>query len=258
MIDFRKYYQKYLKHNKYEKIFGKYDPEFKKASKYLKNKGFLTKSDLFEIARWKSPRRAKDVFKNKEGKVEDITRIIFKKDHPEDKIKGLDDLKGVGIPTASAILCVCDPENYGVIDIRAWNTLSETDKSFIKKKYSNFAIKDYKKYLVKIRDLADKNKMTCRQVDMALWVWDKENKNMKKKPINKDLRKIFGKSKPALCPECKKEVFLFSISCRLQPCYFEYLCLKCSRAIGFQKGKMVKNEKLTRDKLIKKLERKEL
>ena len=81
----------------------------------------------------------------------------------------------------------------------------------------------------------------------------------KYKTTDKDLRKIFGKSKPALCPECGKKLWLFSISYGLNPCYYEYLCFKCFRIIGMTaKDGIVRNEKLSREELIKKLERKEL
>ncbi len=173
MIDFREYYQKYLKYSQKERIFGKYDPELKEASKYIKSKGFLSKKDLQEIAQWKSPRHAKDTLKNEEKEVEDATGKVFGSNVPEDRISDLDNLKGIGIPTASAILCVYDPENYGVVDIYAWNTLSEIDQLFQEKKYSSFTVGNYKKYLDKIRYLAKENNMTCRQIDMALWAWGK-------------------------------------------------------------------------------------
>lgn len=180
MIDFQKYYQKYLEYYKKEKIFGKYDPELNEVSKYLKSKGFLSIDDLFEIARWKSPRRAADVRKNKKEEVKNISRMVFESDYPESKIKELDNLRGVGIPIASAILCMYAPKNYGVIDIRVWSTLNKLDNSFIEKKYSYFNVKDYKKYLLKIRSLAKQNSMTCRQIDMVLWAFDKEKKEHKK------------------------------------------------------------------------------
>lgn len=177
-IDFWKYYQEYLKYNKNEKIFSKYDPELKEVSKYLKRKGFLSINDLFEIARWKSSRRAADVRNNKKREVKNVTRTVFESDCPESKIRELDNLKGVGIPIGSAVLCMHNPENCGVIDIRAWNTLNKLDTSFIKKKISYFKIKDFGKYLYKIRNLAKQNKMTCRQIDMALWAWDKEKSSL--------------------------------------------------------------------------------
>lgn len=176
MINFQKYYRKYLEYNEKDKIFNRYDPKLEEASKYLEDKKFLSIDDLFEIARWKSPRKAKSVYNNNQTTVENATKKVFGSNYPEREIKLLDDLKGVGIPTASAILCVYNPKDYGVIDINAWNALSRIDNIFSKKRYSQFSINDYKNYLTKIRFLAKQNKMTCRQIDMALWAFGKKNK----------------------------------------------------------------------------------
>lgn len=81
----------------------------------------------------------------------------------------------------------------------------------------------------------------------------------KHKSIDKLIKEIYGDKElePALCPECGGRLWLFSISCGFNPCYYEYICIKCYREIDMTaKDGIVRNEKIGREELIKRLERK--
>jgi len=107
-----------------------------------------------------------------------------------------------------------------------------------------------------------KNNLSARVIKKALFEKNKtESKNMKKKykSTDKNLREIFREeAKPELCPECGGKILRFAISCGLRPCHFHYICLKCPREIVFERDKIIINEKLSKDELIKKLGRKGL
>ena len=50
-------------------------------------------------------------------------REVSKAPKPADKVKSLLDIKGIGIPIASAILAVCYPKLFTVLDSRALKSL---------------------------------------------------------------------------------------------------------------------------------------
>jgi len=91
-------------------------------------KGWIDRATLFRIAKVKSPRRAKDVNKNPDHVVHQITQLAFDKDALTDerlRISLLCALHGVRVPTASAILSWVFPERWPVIDRRAWAALAD-------------------------------------------------------------------------------------------------------------------------------------
>jgi hypothetical protein len=153
-------------------LLGDDDPGFPSAGDNIRARGFARLPEIFEIAYWKSPRKAHLVKNNPGAVVEAGTRLAFSlmKTAPVYAARSLDILDGVGIPTASAILTVADPQDFGIIDIRAWQALSRQCPSrFPWKEYSGFSSKDYRCYLETIRDLASANGLSSREVDMALW-----------------------------------------------------------------------------------------
>ena len=153
-------------------LLGDDDPRFPRAGDEIRARGYTRRPELYEIARWKSPRRANLVNENPDLVVHEVTEvaITLMDCTPGYAVNVLTVLKGIGIPTASAVLAVVDPKNFGIIDIRAWRTLSQwCPNHFHWKDSSSFSAKDYLCYLKAIRELAEASKLSCREVDMALW-----------------------------------------------------------------------------------------
>ncbi len=85
---------------------------------------------------------------------------------------------------ASAILTVIDPARYCVIDFRAWRALkwlqginfsSYENYSKFLDDYRNYGtLRIYRSFIEEIRGIAKENNKTPRQVEMALWKFDKE------------------------------------------------------------------------------------
>jgi len=79
---------------------------------------------------------------------------------------------------------VWNPEDFGVLDIRAWSTLAEVVGSggpfrlLRRKTYQRaFESRDYDLYLGVVRQLGRLSGLTCREVDMALYAyWDREKR----------------------------------------------------------------------------------
>ena len=75
-------------------------------------------------------------------------------------------LPGVGVPVASAILALIDPDHYCVIDFRGWRTIFGEDKRI-------FSISDYKKYRDQIEGLSQELGWSVQEVDLAVWEYDR-------------------------------------------------------------------------------------
>jgi thermostable 8-oxoguanine DNA glycosylase len=136
---------------------------------------YLNKPEFEEILIWKLrtqyARQRKYREKNTNEIIQKITRTAFEIKHAdwqyetELKLNILIALRGVGVPVASAILTLCYPEKYAVIDFRIVRQLFGKPKT-------NFPIRKYLEYLNTIRNIAKKYEVTPQQVDMAIWQYD--------------------------------------------------------------------------------------
>ena len=167
-------------------LVEEHSPYFESISQVLQGRGFLLKDEFVNICEWKSKRPQKRYKSNGEKDIKERTKIAIS-EHPntEKQIKGLIELNGVGVPVASAILTVIFPEDYCVIDYRAWRALLWVLSEFSFKEYNEFSevmdnfrsyrqTDSYVEYLKKIRTLANQNQMTPRKIEMALWMYDKK------------------------------------------------------------------------------------
>ncbi|OGN22756.1 MAG: hypothetical protein A2915_02335 [Candidatus Yanofskybacteria bacterium RIFCSPLOWO2_01_FULL_41_34] len=136
----------------------------------VKERGYLSFEDFYKICMWKSARQKQNYIKNKDS-VEEISKNAFAEKDEGKKIKILCELKGVGIPTASAILTVVFPKRYAIIDVRCLEMLRE---KFVPKIGKYISIKAWLEYLKKMRELADANSITPRELDMALFTMHRE------------------------------------------------------------------------------------
>jgi hypothetical protein len=89
-------------------------------------------------------------------------------------------LKGVDIPTASAILSILNPKKYPIIDIRCVTALK--DLRLIS--WKTITISSWEKYLIVIRQLAKRHNKTARQIEKGLFAYnrlklDKDLKNLR-------------------------------------------------------------------------------
>ena len=171
-----------------ERILGDGSAKHQHSGDRIRARGYLLKQELGEIASWKSPRSKKLIHSNLPMEVEEISRAAFQladsaRHRPSIPASVLCILRGVHLPTASAVLMVWDPEDFGVLDIRAWSTLAEVlgpapFRALRRKSYQRaFESSDYDLYLAVVRQLSRLTGLTCREVDMALYVyWDRETR----------------------------------------------------------------------------------
>ncbi len=137
----------------------------------VRGRGYLSFDEFYKICMWKSARQKQRYILNKET-IEEISKTAFLLDDETIKIELLCQLKGVGVPTASAILTVVFPDKYAVIDIRCIDVLRSSMFGYQISKY--ISVKTWIEYLKIMRELAQENGVTPRELDMTLFAMHKK------------------------------------------------------------------------------------
>jgi hypothetical protein len=139
--------------------------------KEVKERGWLEKSEFITICLWKSrrPKRLYDLNPDKE--IITKSKLSFSEKDEFKKIKILTELKGVRIPTASAILSVVNPDIYPIIDERCIQSL--TDLGVIK--WKTITENNWIEYLKIIRNLSMEKNKTAREIEKGLFAYNRIN-----------------------------------------------------------------------------------
>jgi thermostable 8-oxoguanine DNA glycosylase len=140
---------------------------------------YLTSVELNEILIWKLRgqfnRQSKIRENNTAENIKIITQAAFAIKHPDNdietklRLKVLTMLYGVELPVASAIMTLCFPTLYAVIDVKNWRQLYPGSKE---KTY--YTPNEYVNYLKIIKKLADRFEVTPQEIDAAIWQLDNE------------------------------------------------------------------------------------
>lgn len=136
-----------------------------KLGNEIKKRGWLTREEFFRICLWKS-RRPKNLYElNTKEEIEEKTKRAFSEIHEVKRMVHLTELKGVRIPTASAILSVYNPEDYPIIDERCIQALKELNLIT----WSTITSNSWLMYLEIIRSLSKENGKTAREIEKGLF-----------------------------------------------------------------------------------------
>ena len=142
-----------------------------KVGVFARKNGYLDTNNLFEICDWKSSRKASGAKDNSELTVKEITKFSFSTSDDCSRISTLTLLKGVMWPTASVILHFCVDDRYPILDVRAIWSLGEEKPSYYTFKY-------WSEYVAKCQEIADRNNVSVRYLDKALWQYSRENQDV--------------------------------------------------------------------------------
>lgn len=138
---------------------------------FQKNK-YITKKDLIRVVKWKFQGRLEGRQKRVLrflNAVDDefiigLSRLAFKTKDDRKRVRLFCTIDGVGSAVASTILAFYDPEKYGVFDIHAWRELfGEEPKSLFTD------MKNIFRFFERIREIALKTELSCRDVEKALF-----------------------------------------------------------------------------------------
>lgn len=137
-------------------------------------RGFLTKDEFMKIGMWKSPRPKNWYLQNSDESIVETTKKVFATQYEKRRMQLLTELIGVRIPTASAILMLTNPQEYGVIDIRVWEVLYQYSAVKVNPTGTNFSFENWYNYLMQLRYFADKYKVKARDVERTIFNHDYE------------------------------------------------------------------------------------
>jgi hypothetical protein len=138
----------------------------------------LAPYDFFAIVIWKSNRTKTKI---KQGlaaaglSVEALMHEVSRAGGPADKVETLLRIYGIGLSIASAILTICYPDEFTVLDYRAWESLQELGVDGLPPK-EPYDTPTYLQYCQVCQDLARRLGLSLRDLDRALWAhsWKKD------------------------------------------------------------------------------------
>ena len=134
-----------------------------------KRRGYLTLLELEAVCRWKSARAIRRVRENTHHRVRAATGAALAAGNERRRLEALLQLRGVGIPMASALLTLVEPAHYGVIDIRVWQLLYTLRVVRENPKGTQFRLGHWDQFLGIIRPLASKLGVTARDIERTLF-----------------------------------------------------------------------------------------
>jgi len=144
---------------------------FKEVSPRFKAEQTLRPYDFFAIVIWKS-NRAKTKIRRGLADAGKTVGVLMKEVSeaatPLTKVEVLLQIWGIGLAMASAILTVCCPEEFTVLDYRAWKTLQQASVDGLPESYPQ-SPEAYLAYCRACQTLADRMGLSLRELDRALW-----------------------------------------------------------------------------------------
>lgn len=141
---------------------------FEKIGPAAKTQQYLTKGQLLELARWKSPRIVPKCERNDAEFVEEVTGRALQSKHERFRVEALRLLDGVDWPMASVVLHLCHHDRYPILDYRAlWSLRIDPVPPY------GYAF--WREYTRATRELATAAGVDMRTLDRALWQYSKVN-----------------------------------------------------------------------------------
>jgi hypothetical protein len=146
--------------------------------------GSLSSWDVLQVLKWKLGRvrsyNKSTVTPANMDKINEAVRLA-KDSNPDVQIRAVQDLDrvpGIGLATATAILTICLPENFTIIDWRALDVLDRYEPFPFELKRNRLNQPDASKwtadqyvkiYVDRVRRLGRELKYSLRDTDRALW-----------------------------------------------------------------------------------------
>jgi hypothetical protein len=135
-----------------------------------RERGHLTRDQLYDIAYESSTRSAYHVEKNPKTRCREVTANVLAVEGDFSQIQLLCGLSGFKAPTASCVLAALDPERHAVVDTRVWATLDRLD--YLEGRKESFDAGDYVTMIEPIREIAAETDHTAAEVGYALFAYD--------------------------------------------------------------------------------------
>ena len=147
-----------------------YEHIVEKVSYDVSTQGTISKSTFYDIINWKSARTKGKLRSDYTYYADTIRKVLAALEHQ--RLSILIELDGIGVPIGSTILHFIYPNIYPIIDVRVANVLC----NFGYLKAKTRSINNYKKYHKVILNIESQSKYSLREIDRALFAYDKKNK----------------------------------------------------------------------------------
>ena len=125
--------------------------------------GYLSLSELRQMAKWKDRFVPSKIDKNPPGLIEKITGKAFGLDDDWEKIEKLKEIYGVAASIASVILHLYDQKKYPILDVHALRTIGIDNKKV------NYDEPFWQEYVNLCRAKSKCYDVSMRTLDRALW-----------------------------------------------------------------------------------------
>ena len=142
---------------------------------HVKADGELSRGEFLDICYWKSPRAIRLCERNSASKIEEVSRKVFGTTNERRRLQLLTGLRGVSVPTASAILTLTDPKHYGVIDIRVWQLLHKLQSVKKNPAGQGFSFEHWYQYLKILRHHAQRLRVPVRSIELTLFKFHRDH-----------------------------------------------------------------------------------
>lgn len=146
-----------------------YWPEIRVFPIIAKTQRDLAKRDILLILKWKLSRIKTSNSKTVEDEhirlINEQVKKAGEAGGEVEALKKLDEIPGIGLATATAILTICHPEKFTILDWRVLGMLHLEPKEA-----ESWTAEDYfNRYLPRVKDYCEQWECTLRQADQALW-----------------------------------------------------------------------------------------
>ena len=154
------------------------DPETDRLIKRLEHVKIdreLSRREFLAICRWKSPRSKKHYERTPAAAIGRTVRKVYGTRSEKTRLELLTGLRGVSVPTASAILTLTNPQRYGVIDIRVWQLLYALRSVGENPMGQGFTFSHWRLYLQILRRHAKRLKVPVRLIELTLFTFHRDH-----------------------------------------------------------------------------------
>jgi hypothetical protein len=131
--------------------------------------GAFDRQAFLTMCRWKSPRAVRHYRRHSAATIRRVSRAVLATRDEGRRLALLTGLKGVSVPTASAILTLLEPRRYGVLDIRVWQLLHALGAVRSRPGGRGFTAAHWVEFLVLLRAQAHALGVSARAVEWTLF-----------------------------------------------------------------------------------------
>lgn len=137
---------------------------------------YLNKEYFVKLGWWKARRQMENYKANDNNLVKEATRLAYETSNEQIKLHILKVLKGVQVPVASTILHFLQPDYFPIFDMHVRKSLKKTGKWDMD--VNDASDEAWQKYVALMRELSERLGVSLRELDKALWAYDKWGKEV--------------------------------------------------------------------------------